>query len=112
MKPNQGATSTRRRFLFPSPQNSEKHVSKELASAWLQQVEKLAAVPKQEGGLRHPYRRKWVIEWKHWPDVDLAAAGGLDRPSDGRVNLSPGGPRDDVQGGFGAHQVKAGSITS
>lgn len=40
------------------------------------EAERLAGVPKQEGGLWHPYRREWATERKHLPDVDVAAAGG------------------------------------
>ncbi len=29
-----------------------------------------------DGGLWHPYRRKWATERKHLPDVDVAATGG------------------------------------
>jgi hypothetical protein len=29
-----------------------------------------------KGSLWHAYRRKWVTERKHLPDVDVAAAGG------------------------------------
>ena len=63
-------------YLFPSPQDPSKHVSKELASAWLERAEQLAKLPKQDGSLWHAYRRKWVNERKHWPDTDVAAAGG------------------------------------
>ena len=66
-------------YLFPSPTNPKKHVSKELASAWLERAEKIAKVEKQKGGLWHPYRRKWATERKHLPDVDVAAAGGWTR---------------------------------
>jgi hypothetical protein len=29
-----------------------------------------------DGGLWHPYRRKWVTDRKHLSPVDVAAAGG------------------------------------
>lgn len=51
-------------------------MSKELASAWLEQGEKLAGVPKLKGGLWHHFRRKWATERKHVPTADVAAAGG------------------------------------
>jgi integrase len=35
-----------------------------------------ANLPKLEGGLWHPYRRKWATERKHQPLTDVAAAGG------------------------------------
>ena len=33
-------------------------------------------MPKLEGGLWHPYRRKWATERKHLSLKDVAAAGG------------------------------------
>ena len=63
-------------FLFPSPQDQSRPVSKELASTWLQRAEKLAKLGPLDGGLWHPFRRKWVNERKHWPDKDVAASGG------------------------------------
>ncbi len=62
--------------LFPAPRDPSKPVRYELASAWLKKAEQLAGVPKQEGGLWHPYRRKWATERKHLSPVDVAAAGG------------------------------------
>ena len=43
---------------------------------WLIEGEKLAGLDTQKGSLWHAYRRKWVTERKHLPDVDVAAAGG------------------------------------
>ena len=63
-------------FLFPALHDPEKHISKERASEWLRDAETLAGVPKQEGGLWHPYRRKWATERKDLPVADVAAAGG------------------------------------
>jgi hypothetical protein len=63
-------------YLFPSPRSPSAPVSKELASAWLVEAEKLAKVPKQDGSLWHAYRRKWATERKDLSDVDAAAAGG------------------------------------
>jgi hypothetical protein len=39
-------------------------------------AERVARLPKLEGGLWHPYRRKWATERKHLPLKDVAAAGG------------------------------------
>ena len=39
-------------------------------------AEKVAKVPKLEGGLWHPYRRKWATERKGHSLKDVAAAGG------------------------------------
>ena len=63
-------------FLFPAPRNPEKPIHKDLASAWLEQAEKLAKLAKQDGTLWHAYRRKWVTERKHLPDADVEKAGG------------------------------------
>lgn len=62
--------------LFPSPGNDQKPVSRHLPDKWLWKVEKLAKLEPQMGSLWHAYRRKWVTERKHRPDVDVAAAGG------------------------------------
>jgi hypothetical protein len=43
---------------------------------WLEAAERKAGVEKLEGGLWHPYRRKWATERKHHLLKDVAAAGG------------------------------------
>lgn len=63
-------------YLFPSPRNARRPVSKDLASAWLQKAGTLAELQPLDGSLWHAYRRKWATERKHLPDVDVAAAGG------------------------------------
>jgi len=35
-----------------------------------------AKLPKLDGGLWHPYRRKWATERKYQPLANVAAAGG------------------------------------
>lgn len=62
--------------LFPSPTDPTEPISRHLADKWLREAEKMAKLPPQNGGLWHPYRRKWATERKHLPDVDVAAAGG------------------------------------
>ena len=62
--------------LFPAPKDYAKSCRYELAAAWLREAERVAGLPKHEGGLWHPFRRKWATERKHLPDVDVAAAGG------------------------------------
>ena len=42
----------------------------------LRKAEEKAGLVAFPGGLWHPYRRKWAIERKHLPDVDVAKAGG------------------------------------
>jgi len=62
--------------LFPKPTDRALPLSIHLASKWLREGEKLAGLDTQSGSLWHAYRRKWVTERKHLPDVDVAAAGG------------------------------------
>ncbi len=42
----------------------------------LRQAESLAGLKPLNGGLWHPYRRKWGTERKHLPVTDVALAGG------------------------------------
>src|SRR5205823_5093828 len=46
-------------YLFPAPKNAAKHVDRWIVSGWLEQAERLAKLPKQDGSLWHAYRRKW-----------------------------------------------------
>jgi len=62
--------------LFPSPLDVTKPVTRHLADKWLRKAEKLADLEPQKGSLWHAYRRKWAVERKHMPDVDVAEAGG------------------------------------
>lgn len=62
--------------LFPSPSDAARPMSRHLADAWLRSAEAMAKVPKQTGGLWHPYRRGWATARKHLPDADVMAAGG------------------------------------
>ncbi len=62
--------------LFPKPTDRALPLTTYLASKWLIEGEKLAGLDTQKGSLWHAYRRKWVTERKHLPDVDVAAAGG------------------------------------
>jgi len=63
-------------YLFPSPEDPQKPVSKYLASVWLRRAEKAAKLEPQKGGLWHPYRRLWASARKGLPDVDVMQAGG------------------------------------
>jgi integrase len=63
-------------YLFPSPGDPAKPITRHLAAKWLRRAEKLAGVEPLQGSLWHAYRRKWASERKHLPDVDVAAAGG------------------------------------
>jgi integrase len=62
--------------IFPAPGNPQRPISRHLADSWLRKAEKKAGLSPLEGTLWHAYRRKWVTERKHLPDVDVAAAGG------------------------------------
>ena len=53
-----------------------KPVTRHLADKWLRKAEKLADLEPQKGSLWYAYRRKWAVERKHMPDVDVAEAGG------------------------------------
>ena len=71
---------TGRAFLFPSPGDPAKPVSRHLADKWLRRAERLAGLEPLEGSLWHAYRRKWATERKHLPPTDVAAAGGWAGP--------------------------------
>jgi hypothetical protein len=45
-------------------------------AGYLEAAEADARLPKLDGGLFHPYRRKWATERKDQPLTDVAAAGG------------------------------------
>jgi hypothetical protein len=62
--------------LFPSPRGRGRAWSRWHARALLHRAEAAAKLEPIEGRDFHPYRRKWVTERKHLPDVDVAAAGG------------------------------------
>lgn len=63
-------------YLFPSAANPSAPITKDLAGQWLVRAEQLAGLPKLDGGLWHPYRRKWATERKTLPIADVAQAGG------------------------------------
>ena len=67
-------------YLFPSPADRAKPVSRHLADKWLRRAERLAGLEPQPGSLWHAYRRKWATERKHLPPTDVAAAGGWAGP--------------------------------
>lgn len=62
--------------LFPAEENHEEAIRRDMAARWLLQAEKLAKLPKINGGVFHPYRRLWATERQHMSDVAVAAAGG------------------------------------
>ena len=63
------------RFVFPSTTRRDKPVARHLAAYWLLRAYRQAGVEKQRGSLWHSFRRKWATQRKHYPIVDVAAAG-------------------------------------
>jgi integrase len=63
-------------WLFPSERDASQPTHPDVLSAWIEQAERKAKLPKLRGGLLHPYRRKWATERKHLSVKDVAAAGG------------------------------------
>lgn len=63
-------------WLFAAEKNPEVPMDRHLFDKWLTIAERAANLPKLEGGLWHPYRRKWATERKRHSLRDVAAAGG------------------------------------
>jgi integrase len=63
-------------WIFAGERAPEQPMDRHLFNKWLSVAEHAAGVPKLEGGLWHPYRRKWATERKHLSLKDVAAAGG------------------------------------
>lgn len=63
-------------WLFAAEQNPDQPMDRHLFDKWLTVAEGTAKLPKLEGGLWHPYRRKWATERKGHSLKDVAAAGG------------------------------------
>ncbi len=63
-------------WLFPAERNNEKPVGVSAMSRRLREAYEKAKLPRLEGGLWHPWRRKWATERKGMPVKDVAAAGG------------------------------------
>ena len=64
------------RFVFPSSTQQNMPVTRHLAADWLLRAYRKAGVEKHRGSLWHSFRRKWATQRKHYPIVDVAAAGG------------------------------------
>lgn len=62
-------------WVFQAERTPNQAMDRHLFDKWLSVAEKRANLPKLEGGMWHPYRRKWAIEPKHLPIKDVAAAG-------------------------------------
>jgi integrase len=63
-------------WLFEAEQKPEQPMDRHLFDKWLSVAERAGKLPKLEGGLWHPYRRKWATERKGHSLKDVAAAGG------------------------------------
>jgi integrase len=63
--------------VFAQLHTPSKAVSRDELSKWALEAEEAAQLPHLEGGLWHPFRRKWSKERKHLPELkDVMAAGG------------------------------------
>jgi hypothetical protein len=62
--------------MFSRESDGAAPMDRHLFNRWLRAAEKKAGVPKLDGGLWHPYRRKWATERKHHPLMDVAEVGG------------------------------------
>ena len=63
-------------WTFPSPKDPKQHLGRYEVTRSLRRAEKLAHLPHEAGGGWHAFRRAWATERKHFPLVDVAAAGG------------------------------------
>ena len=63
-------------LVFPTLQNPNRPIHKDLLSSWMEALRDRAGLSKLDGGICHPFRRKWATERKHLPVKDVAAAGG------------------------------------
>jgi hypothetical protein len=63
-------------LLFPSVQDREVPLRRDVLSKWLLQAEGKAGLPKLDGSVWHCYRRAWATSRKALPVADVAAAGG------------------------------------
>ena len=79
-------------YLFPSPANARKHVSRELVRGWMLRGEQLAGLAKQTGSLFHAYRRKWATERKGYPDSDVMKCGGWSDPESLKLSYQQADP--------------------
>jgi len=63
-------------LLFPAPGSASRPLSRQVATTWLRQSERLAGLKPLPGGAWHPFRRRWATERKHLSAKDVAAVGG------------------------------------
>lgn len=63
-------------WVFAAERLADQPTDRHLFDKWLTVAERKAKLPKLNGGLWHPYRRKWATERKHLSLTDVAEAGG------------------------------------
>ncbi len=63
-------------WIFRAEALNDCPMDRYLFDKWLTVAEIEPKLPKLDGGLWHPYRRKWATERKHHSLKDVAAAGG------------------------------------
>ncbi len=63
-------------WLFPATRNPSRPVDRSVMSRSLREAYRRAGLSPPNGGLWHPWRRKWATERKGLPLKDVAAAGG------------------------------------
>jgi integrase len=63
-------------WLFAAEKNPDRPIDRHQFDKWLGVAERAAGQPKLDGGIWHPYRRKWATERKGHSLKDVAAAGG------------------------------------
>lgn len=64
------------RWVFPSPTDASRPVSRHLLGDWWGRGEVLATLPHEPGRGWHSLRRQFATELKHVPLKDLCALGG------------------------------------
>lgn len=65
-----------RGYVFPAQHNTREPARRDVLPRQLLAAERHAGLAKLDGGVCHPYRRKWATERKDRSMKDVAAAGG------------------------------------
>lgn len=68
-------------WLFPSPEDATKHVSRHLVRDWWQRLETAAGLERIPGRGFHSLRRKFATDHRARPLVELMALGGWKDPN-------------------------------
>jgi integrase len=63
-------------LLFPSERDPSRPMHRKQFDKWLRRAETAAGLETLDGGLWHPYRRKWASERMHLPLKAVSGAGG------------------------------------